>query len=403
MNKILFLVALLLSIFTTEQLKAVPDSCLTLVCPNDGVNFNPDFICVDTCKDSPTYNDWYQRGTWTIGFKRFFLRDSNQIVKYGKTANLNDIDSINFPEIYSAYKMLDDRFGEITFIRDYYTCVHYSDSSYYTSPCLNISFNKKNRTKDVELYLNQLPEIRFVRKTNEPVKSNIPASCLTLLWPDNGDSYNPDWIMKDTCKDSPTYGEWFQEGIWLMGMKEYIFIKLIPKAGVAFIEDIDTIKYKSVKDSFQVLEKKFGRIRFFRDLNECNNWSDNFFVKNPCFDIDFPRYNLSKAVFTELNNQPISKVTFLKRQPHPSKVEDINSTELELKPNPCYERLKVINLEKYECKYPKVIIYNYIGEIIHTYDYPVGTNEFEIDVSSFDVGIYFLKINNKLFKFIKLR
>ncbi len=77
-----------------------------------------------------------------------------------------------------------------------------------------------------------------------PVKSDVPASCLCLLWshdPENG-YYNACGIKKDTCKDSPTYGDWYLRGTLIMYMKKYIFNKLIPKAGSAFVEDIDTTK-----------------------------------------------------------------------------------------------------------------------------------------------------------------
>ncbi len=403
MKKLIYVFAILLCFLFVGKLFALNDSCLTLYCPNDGVNYNPDYICIDTCKESPTFGDWFQSGTWTIGFKRFFLRDSVDFVKYGKTAQLKDIDSVNFPEVYSAFKIMEKKFGVITLERDNYACVHYSDSSYYQEPCLNIFFNRQNRTKDVEYYLNQLPEIRFVRMTNYPLKSDIHSSCLTLIWPENGDSYNPDMVKKDTCKDSPTYGEWFQKGDWLMGMKEYIFNRLIPKSSSAFIEDIDTVKYKSVKDGFQILEKKFGKIRFFRDWIECSNRDDKAFVIYPCLDIDFPRYNLSSEVLQELNNQPISKVTFLKRRPRPSEVEENNIGLLELKPNPCYDQLTLYNIGNKTNYRTKIEIYNSLGLRTGFYEFSNELNETEIDISNLSIGIYLLRINEKTYKFSVVR
>ena len=77
MKTLHILVLLLLIAFIMQSnCYAKPDSCLSLLWPDDGNNYNPDFICIDTCKDSPTYGDWFQRGTWTIGFKKFIFRDS---------------------------------------------------------------------------------------------------------------------------------------------------------------------------------------------------------------------------------------------------------------------------------------------------------------------------------------
>ncbi len=76
MKKYLLLVAFLLGFLQAGQVLAVPDSCLSLYCPNDGVSYNPDKVMIDTCKNSPTYGDWFQSGTWIVGFTKFFMRDS---------------------------------------------------------------------------------------------------------------------------------------------------------------------------------------------------------------------------------------------------------------------------------------------------------------------------------------
>ncbi len=193
MKKYLLLVAFLLGFIQAGKVLAVPDSCLTLYCPNDIVNYNPDKVNVDTCKDSPTYGDWYQSGTWILGFKKFFIRDSVDFVSYRNPAKIKGIDSVNFPELFYAFKIMDEKFGEITLKRDNYECFRNSDSAFYKDPCMIIYFNKRSRTKDIEYYLNRLPGITSVRMAKYPVKSNIPASCLTEIWPHNPpDSYNPD-------------------------------------------------------------------------------------------------------------------------------------------------------------------------------------------------------------------
>lgn len=401
----LFSIILFIFILNLNSVFALPDSCLALYCPNDGVNYNPDLIMIDTCKDSPTYGDWFQSGTWTIGFKKFFLRDSIDFVKYGKTAQLNDIDSVNFPQAYSAFKVMVEKFGEISLKRDHYACVRYTDSSYYEEPCMIIYFNFRNRTKDVEDYLNKLPEITFVRMTKYPVKSNVPASCLSLLWrhdPENG-YYNACSIKKDTCKNSPTYGDWYIRGTLLMRMKEYIFSKLIPEAHGAYVEDIDSVKYLNLRDSFLLLEKRYGRIQFFRDPYECNNIEDEWFVKEPCLDIDFPKYNRLEDVSSNLGRLSISYRTQLKSSCYAmTEVNEVKNNSLYLQPNPCYDKLKLININNQTSYSTKIEIYNSFGQRTGFYEFSNELNEIEIDVSHLSSGIYLIKINNSSLKFIKL-
>ncbi len=401
MKKYLLLAAFLLGCLQVGQVLAVPDSCLTLYCPNDGVSYNPDKVMIDTCKDSPTYGDWFQSGIWTIGFNKYFFKDS---MNDGLSRDIKDLDSIKYPDTYKALKSLEEKFGEITFIRDYNVCSNDRDSSFHNEPCLNIYFSKRNRTKDVEYYLGQLPGIRFVRMANYPLKSKIPASCLTEIWPHNPpDSYNPDYIMKDTCYGSPTYGKRYRRGTFCIALDKYVFSYLIPAAYHANIDDIDTIKYKEFRDSCISLEKRFGEISFYRDPYICNNRYDTFFLTEPCLAVSFSKYGLSDSLYAGLGNLPrVGGAIWFRYVPYPSRIDDINKIALDVQPNPCCDKLKIKNIEVTEITNQKIEIYNYLGSKILTLDISNCSNDLEFDVSYFDEGIYFIKINDKLLKFIKL-
>ncbi len=181
MKKHIFVFAILLCFLFAGKLFAVNDSCLKLLWPDDGQNYNPDFICIDTCKDSPSYGDWFQSGTWTIGFKKFIFKDS---LDRGDEAYIKDIDSVNFPEFYIAFKIIEEKFGFLTFHRDPYVCANQADYFFYQAPCLNVFFNRLSRTKDIESYLWKLPDIKFVWMTNWPVQSEVyeknDNDCLTI-------------------------------------------------------------------------------------------------------------------------------------------------------------------------------------------------------------------------------
>ena len=403
MKKHIYVFATLLCFLFAGKLFAVNDSCLALYCPNDGVNFNPDYICIDTCMESPTFGDWFQKGTWTIGFKKYFFRDS---MNDGTSRHLKDLDSMNFPETYTEFKILEDKFGKITFVRNYDVCSNDRDSSFQNEPCLNIYFNKINRTKDVEYYLGKLQEIRFVRMANYPLKSKISATCLTEIWPHNPpNSYNPDHILKDTCIDSPTYGKRYQKGTFCIALDYYVFDHLIALAYGSTIDNIDSVNHKDFKDSCKSLEKRFGKISFYRDPDICLNRNDTAFVLYPCLAVHFSQYNLTDSEYEGLGNLPgVGGAIWFRYTPSKSDIEDINTpVNLKIEPNPCIDKIKILNIETIFLIYRKLIVYNYLGNIVLSFDLQHGENEYEIDVSFLDEGIYFIKINNKILKFIKLR
>ncbi len=143
-------------------------SCLDLLWGGKGEN--PDLIAEDTCKDSPTYGDRYQRGTWTIGFTKFIFKDS---LKVGHGAYLKDIDTINYYDYYLMFNKITQEFGEFTFHRDPDVCNNRWDEGFYPKPCMTIWFNKRFRTKDVQYYLSNLPEYRFIQLTNPPFLSDV--------------------------------------------------------------------------------------------------------------------------------------------------------------------------------------------------------------------------------------
>jgi hypothetical protein len=245
--------------------------------------------------------------------------------------------------------------------------------------------------------------ILFIFILNVNSVSAVADSCLTLYCPNDGVNYNPDLIMIDTCKDSPTYGDWYLKGALIMSMKEYVFSKLIPEAHSAYVEDIDTVKYLNLRDSFLIIEKRYGRIQFFRDPYECSNQRDDEFLSSPCLDIRFPKYNRLEDVNSDLGSLSISRRTMLKISCQAmTEVNEVKNNSLYLLPNPCYDKLKIINIDNQVSNSTKIEIYSSFGQRTGFYEFSNELNEIEIDVSHLSSGIYLIKINNSSLKFIKL-
>ncbi len=210
--------------------------------------------------------------------------------------------------------------------------------------------------------------------------------------------------MKDTCIGSPTYGKTFQRGTFCIALDNYIFSQLIENGDYADIYDIDTVNHKEFRDSCISLEKRFGEISFYRDPNICNNRYDTFFLTEPCLAVNFSRYNLKEDLIMGLASLPgVGNAVWSRYVPYPSEVEYMIYDTLALKPNPCFDKLKIKNIKETEITNQKIEIYNYLGSKILTLDTSNCSNDLEFDVSYFDEGIYFIKINDKLLKFIKLR
>jgi hypothetical protein len=231
---------------------------------------------------------------------------------------------------------------------------------------------------------------------------SVPDSCLTLIYPNTPDNYNPDGICKDTCKNSPTYGQWFQQGTWIIAFKQYIFLDSIRKAGGAFIGNIDSVKFPNSYSAIKLIEQKFGKITFFRDPDICNNRFDEAFYVKPCLAVFFEEYCNSADVNDNLNKIPDIRYVMLRNVPHGTDVsEEDNNSCIEIKQNPCFEKLIIKNCSLIINNNKNLLIYNILGEKVIDKEIQYENELTEIDISSLNEGIYFIKLNNKILKFIK--
>ena len=78
-------------------------------------------------------------------------------------------------------------------------------------------------------------------------------------------------------------------------------------------------------------------------------------------------------------------------------VETYNYTSLRVYPNPTKNQLRIMNYELREDA--EIGIYDIVGKMVGAY--PCGRPEMTIDVSHLANGMYFLKIDNKVVKFVK--
>jgi hypothetical protein len=395
---IVFLFVLIVLFLGTISAFSDTNPCLKLIYGSQG--FNPDSIMIDTCKNSPDFQRSFMRGTWTIGFTKYFFKDSMNL---NDTFYIENIDSLTYPDIFINFKIMQDGLGKLSFKRATDIVNFDNDYAFYKLPCFNIYIDGFNRVYDINKFIRSIPSYRLKWQTNYP-KVNINRSCLDLLWGGKGE--NPDLIAEDTCKDSPTYGDRYQRGTWTIGFTKFIFKDSIPDGYGAYLKDIDTVNYYDYYLMFNKITQEFGEFLLHRQSDVCNNrWDEGFYPK-PCMtihfnkrfrtdDIEYYLYNLPEYRFIQWTNPPFLSDVIEENQEECIQINEKNEI-LRIKLN-C-ESLAQSN---------DISIFNILGEHIDRLSDQLNSNssignEINIDISYLPTGIYFLKIGNKILKFLKI-
>ena len=236
--------------------------------------------------------------------------------------------------------------------------------------------------------------------------ANPPDSCLKMImnndihWdPDKG-SYvgnsNPDSVMIDTCVGSATFNKRFATRYFILNFKEnnFPFDNQLEPNSIKGVSDISTSQ-PELKAQFQQLEVQFGII-FFQGQEYKEVESD--FWLNPGCRLLFDKYqNLDEiiSVFSDIIDS-LRNIIYYSRYGSPtSAINSLNKTNTaNIYPNPVNNILE-INLTENET--PKFIsIYNIYSQIVYSSEF-----KDQIDASFLPSGMYFLKLGNHTYKFIK--
>jgi len=240
--------------------------------------------------------------------------------------------------------------------------------------------------------------------------STPPDSCLKMIC--NNDyhfdpgknaytgSYNPDSVMIDNCEDSPTYKKRFAKRYFTIRFERnfYPFDSVIKPHTSKTVSDLSDSK-PECKFQFQQLETIYGTIYFEGELYEAEN--DSIFYLNPGVRLYFEYYHATDEIeATFLNNiDSLRYISFDANYGTPL-TSDMNEAKesknnLLIYPNPVKNILEIKSLSN-EYFNHKITIYNLSGQILIESKY-----QEVIDISNLTQGIYFLKLGNNAYKFIK--
>lgn len=135
---ILFSIIGLILISDINPAYAVTDSCLKMICPDDGWEYsNPDSIKVDSCFGSNTYGEWFKKSGYWIRLEHYIF--NKKPIAFNELINVNDIDSTNFKDIKNSFIRLENKFGKIVFKRQHSMVI---DSDFIKRPVFVVDFSK---------------------------------------------------------------------------------------------------------------------------------------------------------------------------------------------------------------------------------------------------------------------
>ncbi len=129
-------------------------------------------------------------------------------------------------------------------------------------------------------------------------------SCLKLLQTPEALDYNPDSVKADSCIGSPTYGQFYAKG-WFVVQFTYFELPAPWGPEDTIIDrtwhDIDT-QYASVRNAFDTLEQTYGNFFFRKRQPEDRDTSNG---RSSIFQLRFDRYVNIDSVNGALKNIPL--------------------------------------------------------------------------------------------------
>jgi len=230
--------------------------------------------------------------------------------------------------------------------------------------------------------------------------SAMNDSCLQIVGNGLEGYSNPDKVKIDTCVKSTTFERWYARKTYIFFADIYIFQEKPIKLGKSYTwQDLDT-NLPTIRNAFHQLETTFGPYSFKRYNG---NMNDSEHLDTRGFLIEFENYVLVDSVnYTVFFIDSVSSCNLL-NPPNLLFVREINTDVLKIEVNQVENLLSIYFKENLTTYLTNLKIYDIYGLCLHesiTWD---KTKTLDIDISILNNGVYFLLVNNKIYKFLILR
>ncbi len=231
----------------------------------------------------------------------------------------------------------------------------------------------------------------------------VNDSCLKLIIPNDKahGSWNPDSVMVDTCSDSPTYLVIYAKKGWGIEFPNYYYpfkIKPLPADSIVHSDAIDP-NYASFKIRVDSLEQLFGPMNFMSGYEVADSSNMGF----PYFFLGCNNYQIESIFYNKLLSFDSLKSLNSPQWGLLSKPEEKNiSNEFSIYIENAILNIFLLN-EKYATNEHRINIYNVLGECVLKTAISSGTAEYSIDISFLNNGMYFVQVDESIFKILVWR
>ncbi len=230
-----------------------------------------------------------------------------------------------------------------------------------------------------------------------------PDSCLKMICPNDYDiitdtgSDNRDSIKVDSCIGSPTYGKQFTKRYFELHLTQYPFVSVIAPNEVKRVADLRN-DIADLKQQFQELEQELGTIYFKRNKRDSNKPDSTYLINSVVF-IYFDSYQDINYILSRFPEKidSLDRIYCTARYLILLGIDEDNiDGGVVIYPNPVTNTLTIETNEPLSGG--RIQIYSINGQKLLDADYTKT-----IDVSFLPPGSYYLKYNNRTYKFTKVR
>ena len=224
-----------------------------------------------------------------------------------------------------------------------------------------------------------------------------PDECLKYYFHPDSTFTNPDSVMVDSCDGSPTYGVYFAKKFFGLVMQYNIIPRTYLAPADTIIEySINNIEsqYTDAINEFSQLQTNYGNFKFREHVP---NMPDTTLAYKRSLLLIFENYVPITEVENVLRN--LSSVNTAGFASWFIFISDVYESESQnqflIYPNPVSDFLMIRGLD--ESQVQSISIFNTFGQKLYE-----GDLKEQIDVSSLTPGVYFIRIGDKVEKFVKM-